>query len=730
MSMHRTLLLASALFTLHAAAMEVYVQSVIHSHCGAPTGVLTAQVSGGVPPYTYQWSTGGTTETIEDLPPGTYSVTVMDANAQVATAEGEVVDEWLMQGGQVGNYLVHCPGGYPMVDLDLYERTDQGYYLYGTPPFMITGPASIVSATTIPCPNIQNIDSVVRVEMNVPLGVGQTITWQDASGCPGQSTVVMSTEVVWPQVLVYDVQGSCSGGDNGQFSFAIPNAMQELSLFIYRPDGTPLQAYNLQWGVSTTRTQLAPGDYKLVVYCGTVGPFDDAQCADTTIVTIPDLGDVCGNASGVVYVDDDANCLYNTFEGEVPQAIVEFTPGPYYANSNGTGNYSANLPLGTYALNVVHPGVQQTCPGSVSLTSGQGIAVQDIGCSSLFPLDVQLMGSSGPARPGFETEQALAVSKNTLGSTGSSTLTYTYDPLLTFLAATPAPSSVVGNTLTWNIGWVGSSQIGFHLRFMVPSDVALIGTTLTGVASIATTNTDADLTNNTWNFAQLVTGSYDPNEKLARTSTGGDTTYLIDADEWIDYTIHFQNTGTDTAFMVVVTDTLPATLDPASIQVGAASHPYNWTLRDAGTLTFNFPGILLPDSNVNEPASHGFVSFRIKAREPLVPGTTIQNTANIFFDHNPPVITEPSVLTAEFSTGVHEADAVEVHLMPNPTDGLLYVQMPEGSTTTFDLLSMDGRRLVVPTVWRSGGLQIDVRSLAPGMYMLRTAAGTARFMKQ
>ncbi len=68
--------------------------------------------------------------------------------------------------------------------------------------------------------------------------------------------------------------------------------------------------------------------------------------------------------------------------------------------------------------------------------------------------------------------------------------------------------------------------------------------------------------------------------------------------------------------------------------------------------------------------------------------------------------------------------------MPNPTDGILNVRLPEGTTTAFDLLSMDGRHLVVPTTRRSDGLQIDVRSLAPGMYMLRTAAGTARFMKQ
>jgi hypothetical protein len=62
-------------------------------------------------------------------------------------------------------------------------------------------------------------------------------------------------------------------------------------------------------------------------------------------------------------------------------------------------------------------------------------------------------------------------------------------------------------------------------------------------------------------------------------------------------------------------------------------------------MKFYFPNILLPDSNINEPRSHGFVGFRIRPHLPLLPGDEITNIANIYFDFNPPVITEPSVLT-------------------------------------------------------------------------------------
>ncbi|MBK9629212.1 MAG: DUF11 domain-containing protein [Flavobacteriales bacterium] len=115
--------------------------------------------------------------------------------------------------------------------------------------------------------------------------------------------------------------------------------------------------------------------------------------------------------------------------------------------------------------------------------------------------------------------------------------------------------------------------------------------------------------------------------------------------------IRFQNTGTDTAFNVVVTDTLPSTLDPATISLVTASHANTWSLQGQGTLKFILPNILLPDSNVNEPMSHGLISFRIRPKQPLTAGTVIENIANIYFDFNPPVITEPSVLVAEFSTG-------------------------------------------------------------------------------
>ncbi|MBK9629214.1 MAG: hypothetical protein IPO56_16365 [Flavobacteriales bacterium] len=110
----------------------------------------------------------------------------------------------------------------------------------------------------------------------------------------------------------------------------------------------------------------------------------------------------------------------------------------------------------------------------------------------------------------------------------------------------------------------------------MPPDVGLLGTDLIATATVSTTSADADLANNTFQQVRTITGAYDPNDKLATTSSGSNDVWQINTDEWIDYTIRFQNTGTDTAFNVVITDTLLGTLDPGSIIMGAASHAFTW----------------------------------------------------------------------------------------------------------------------------------------------------------
>ena len=57
------------------------IATILPTSCdGAPTGIINLMVSGGVPPFTYQWSNAATTEDIANLPAGNYDVTVSDAS--------------------------------------------------------------------------------------------------------------------------------------------------------------------------------------------------------------------------------------------------------------------------------------------------------------------------------------------------------------------------------------------------------------------------------------------------------------------------------------------------------------------------------------------------------------------------------------------------------------------------------------------------------------------------
>lgn len=137
-------------------------------------------------------------------------------------------------------------------------------------------------------------------------------------------------------------------------------------------------------------------------------------------------------------------------------------------------------------------------------------------------------------------------------------------------------------------------------------------------------------------------GSYDPNDKNA-VPTGYDTERYIGQNVPLAYTIRFQNTGTDTAFTVVIRDTLSPWLDPLTVRPGASSHDYHFDLTGSGILIFDYQNILLPDSNVNEPASHGFVQFRVSPRADVPLETDILNRAAIYFDFNDPIITNTTV---------------------------------------------------------------------------------------
>jgi hypothetical protein len=205
-------------------------------------------------------------------------------------------------------------------------------------------------------------------------------------------------------------------------------------------------------------------------------------------------------------------------------------------------------------------------------------------------------------------------------------------------------------------------------------------------------------------------------------------------DTRLEYLIRFQNTGTDTAFNVVIADTLDGNLDPESIEMGLSSHFYRWQMKttDEGktALVWSFPGISLPDSGVNEARSHGFIQFRISPKTGLAQGTTVQNQASIYFDFNQPIVTPPviSTLKDQFFTGVITAEDglvypdqeknrqyIGVRLYPNPVTRKT-VHFESLFSTDLSVFDAQGRLLF----HRSGlkGKQNLEMPMQPGFYFL------------
>jgi uncharacterized repeat protein (TIGR01451 family) len=135
-----------------------------------------------------------------------------------------------------------------------------------------------------------------------------------------------------------------------------------------------------------------------------------------------------------------------------------------------------------------------------------------------------------------------------------------------------------------------------------------------------------------------IIGAYDPNDKSALPKGVADAHFIL-PNTPIEYQIRFQNTGTDTAFTVIIRDTLSDWMERTSFEPGPSSHPYQVAMQGHGILKFTFDNIRLPDSLVNEATSHGFVRYRITPKNETPLGSVVENRAGIYFDFNAPVMT-------------------------------------------------------------------------------------------
>lgn len=285
---------------------------------------------------------------------------------------------------------------------------------------------------------------------------------------------------------------------------------------------------------------------------------------------------------------------------------------------------------------------------------------------------------------------------------------------------------VPANGATWRME---VEQEPFHPGFSTPSQT-VEGCVNGANFSIGFVNQFAFDDNDAWVDIDCTPniGAYDPNDKQGF-PIGYGAARQIEPGTDIEYLIRFQNTGTDTAFTVVIRDTLSAWLDPATVRPGASSHPYTFDFYGGSNLKFTFDNILLPDSNTNLAGSQGFVSFKI-AQKPGVPlQTDILNSAAIFFDFNEPIITNTTIhrIGKDFvtlSAWQPFRSGLELRVLPNPVaqSAVLELRGMEGlQDWQVELRDALGRPVLTDT---SNGDQwrFERGNLPAGLYLLQVRA--------
>ncbi|MES2620688.1 MAG: T9SS type A sorting domain-containing protein, partial [Bacteroidota bacterium] len=172
-------------------------------------------------------------------------------------------------------------------------------------------------------------------------------------------------------------------------------------------------------------------------------------------------------------------------------------------------------------------------------------------------------------------------------------------------------------------------------------------------------------------------------------------------------------------YHIYITDTLDTDLDVSTFQLLAYSHQPMVQLKE-NAVRFNFPNINLPDSNTNEPLSHGYVQYKIKLKDNLPIGTVINNTAFIYFDFNAPVVTNTTSNTIAVINAVGEVrnQKSEIRIYPNPASNSVTISVDEamlGSTAT--VTDITGRKMMgVQLATRN--LQLETTTFASGVYFV------------
>jgi hypothetical protein len=677
--------------------------SITQPGCTDQTGVGIVSVSGGTPAYNYFWNTNPvqTSDTAINLGTGQYNLLITD-----------------QQGCTSSNTIVIADNSPMIVSVSALPDTCLQHVGY----------ASVNASNAIPPLTYSWNPPVSNQPVATGLGAGwYYCTVTDSAGCVRTDKAYVSNYSP-VSIQVFSTDATCIFTADGE-------------AIVFANGGIPPYTYNWPGGNVPSVNNLLPGIYQVRVT-------DNQGCYNSYTFNIGyDSVLPCAViVQGTVFSDLNLNCVIDPGESPLTGVRVQCLPIGGIQYTDFAGNYEFILPPGTYTTSQYFPPwYVQNCPaGSYTDTLPVvGMIATDNFADNGTALDLRIFCNNIiPPRPGFDyVDNIYYENQGSIIATNAVIKVY-HDTTSVFISSNPAPANynLATRELTYNIasigafGTFGSSSGSIQITYHIPANI-LIGTQISSLDSIFPVIGDTVAFNNTSNCFEYVVGSFDPNSIEVHPEGSGLPGYILPSDSILTYTVHFQNTGNYPANEILIKVQLDNDLDLTSAEFIGSSLPFTATISPAGLMTLTFVNIYLPDSTLDEPGSHGFVSFMIRLKPSLVTGTVINASAEIYFDFNSPIITNTTVNTI---TGITPPELItkSFKVYPNPSHNNFYISIESESKQEAELILSDvtgricynsDKLILLPGHFTH---EINTAGLSPGIYIVQLLIGEQLLRKK
>lgn len=615
---------------------------------------------------------------------------------------------------------------YTIVGTDVYGCTTTSTINLSTisfTPTITTGPGSIsASAPSQTSPILYSLNGAPFSSINSFNGLctgSYTLQVQDGNGCVAINYPYVTSDTAFPGVIMNTIitDANCQNSLDGSVDFIFVPA----STHYFCPFGWS------NCGITTSyHDQLAPATYGLDI-------IDSATnyCV-TKMWTINSSGINCGDIDGTVYLDSNSNCINDANDMPLNNIPIQLSSGQF-TFTNPAGNYSFNgLAYNNYTVSQPNSSwwnnfLTNSCGNNfnVTLNSTTPNIVQNFADTSIAILNNSILVSSAFYVPGITTSINVIHYGTSPAISSNGIITLVLDPNLVYQNANPTPNyvSTSGDTLKWNYSNF-TTYDSYQVNVTTNTTATLSMPIANCVYDDVTSGVDAYLPDNTSCTNGIVWSSWDPNNKVVSPAGTQPNGGILKQDSVLSYTINFQNTGTYLAHKVVVMDTLSDKVDLSKFRVIHYSHPYEIEVIDNHILKFIFNQIMLPDSNSNEPASHGHISYQILQKNTNQLGDVIKNKASIYFDYNAPIVTNETVNTIVAPTGIINTvkNNSVFNVYPNPAQNEIVINS-NSIIDAISILDIQSRVVLSKNSINKNVVNLNIQSLKNGIYFIKTSNG-------